>query len=508
MEGSSEKTYIAIDLKSFYASVECRERGRDPLSTNLVVADESRTSKTICLAVSPGLKTFGVPGRPRLFEVEQQVARINAERQRKAPGRRFTGKSDDIYELASDPGLALGYIVARPRMQLYIDYSTRIYQTYLRYASADDIHVYSIDEVFIDATPYLRASGMTAHEYTMAIIRDILDSTGITATAGIGSNLYLCKIAMDIEAKHQQPDADGVRIAELTERSYREKLWGHRPITDFWRVGPGIARKLAQYGMFTMGDVARCSIGRPQDPHSEELLYRLFGVNAELLIDHAWGWEPCEIRHIKEYKTEEHSLSEGQVLSHAYTIDEARTVVREMADGLGLSLAAKGLETDQIVLTIGYDVESLESGYQGELDEDWYGRVIPRHAHGSENLGRFTNSAREIAQATAKLYDRIADPKCLVRRMYVVAAHTREKGAALAEADPLQGEQLDLFTDYEAKAKQEEQAKEEREKDEQLQQALLAIKERYGKNAVLPGTSYQDEATGRSRNKQIGGHRA
>ena len=505
-EKNRDKTYIAIDLKSFYASVECRERGRDPLTTNLVVADRSRTDKTICLAVSPALKSYGIPGRPRLFEVEQAVKRINAERRQKAPGRRFTGKADNINALAADPSLELDFIAAVPRMAKYIEYSTKIYQIYLKYAAPEDVHVYSIDEVFIDATLYLRSSGMTAHEYAMTIIQDVLKNTGITATAGIGPNLYLCKIAMDIEAKHIPPDEDGVRIASLDERSYREKLWTHKPITDFWRIGPGIAKKLSQYGMYTMGDVARCSIGAAKDPHNEDLLFRLFGVNAELLIDHAWGIEPCEIRHIKAYRPEESSISSGQVLSHGYTTEEARTVVREMADALALDLAAKGLTTDQIVISLGYDAESLKKGYQGELQSDWYGKAVPKSAHGSENLTRHTASSRLICEAAMRLYDRIADPDCLVRRMYIVAAHTEAEAKSKKEAVQ-QGEQLDLFTDYGEKAKREEQEEKDLAKESQLQQTLLAIKQRYGKNAVMPGTSYQEEATGRERNDQIGGHR-
>ena len=503
-EKNWDKTYIAIDLKSFYASVECRERGRDPLTTNLVVADRSRTSKTICLAVSPALKSYGIPGRPRLFEVEQAVQRINAERLQRAPGRRFTGSADNVNALAEDPSLKLGFIAAVPRMAKYIEYSTKIYQIYLKYAAPEDIHVYSIDEVFIDATLYLRASGKTAHEYAMTIIQDVLKNTGITATAGIGPNLYLCKIAMDIEAKHIAPDADGVRIAELDERSYRENLWPHRPITDFWRIGPGIAKRLAKHGMYTMGDVARCSIGGPADVHNEDLLYRLFGVNAELLIDHAWGYEPCEIKHIKAYKPEENSISSGQVLSRGYTVEEARTVVREMADSMALDLAAKGLTTDQIVISLGYDAESLQRGYAGEVQSDWYGKTVPKGAHGSENLSRPTASTRLICEAAMRLFDRIADPSCLVRRMYVVAAHTQNARAVEKDAGE---EQLDLFTDYGAAAEEKKKEEADLAKEGQLQQALLAIKNRYGKNAVMPGTSYQEEATGRERNDQIGGHR-
>ena len=502
----NDKTYIAIDLKSFYASVECRELGLDPLTTNLVVADKSRTDKTICLAVSPSLKAHGMSGRARLFEVVQRVAQVNARRLAAAPGRRFTGKSADALALRRDPSLELDYLVATPRMSYYMDYSTRIYQIYLKYAAPEDIHVYSIDEVFIDATAYLKTTALSAREFAMRMIREVLASTGITATAGIGPNLYLCKVAMDIWAKHIQPDADGVRIAELDEMTYRRYLWAHQPITDFWRVGRGIAKKLAEYGMHTMGDVARCSLGAENEAHNEALLYRLFGVNAELLIDHAWGWEPCEIRHIKAYKPEENSLSSGQVLSHGYKIAEARTVVREMADALSLDLAAKGLVTDQIVLSLGYDAESLSKGYEGQVQADWYGKTVPKMAHGSENLERHTASTRLITEAAMRLYDRIADPTCLVRRMYVVAAHTLREESVKEEKE--QGEQLDLFTDYEAAAKEKEAEEATLEKEGQLQQALLAIKKRYGKNAVMPGTSFKEEATGRERNEQIGGHRA
>ena len=499
------KTYIAIDLKSFYASVECRERGRDPLTTNLVVADRSRTNKTICLAVSPALKTFGIPGRPRLFEVDQKVAQINAERLRLAPGRRFAGESDNINLLAADPSLKLDFITAVPRMAKYIEYSTKIYQIYLKYAAPEDIHVYSIDEIFLDATLYLRASGKTAHEYAMTIIQDVLKNTGITATAGIGPNLYLCKIAMDIEAKHIPADEDGVRIAELDERSYREKLWGHRPITDFWRVGPGIARRLAQHGMYTMGDVARCSIGGPRDPHNEDLLYKLFGVNAELLIDHAWGWEPCEIRHIKAFKPENNSVSIGQVLPEPYPFDKARMIVREMTDGLVMDLVDKGLATDQIVLTLGYDIEGLTQEYQGEVQTDWYGRKMPKMAHGSENIGQMTSSTKRIMEAVLRLYDRIVDRKLPVRRMYVAANHITDAAAAKAEPS---FEQLDLFADLDAEKEKREKEAAALAKEERLQQAMLSIKKRYGKNAILHGTSYEEGATGRERNRQIGGHKA
>ncbi len=500
-----EKTYIAIDLKSFYASVECRELGKDPLTTNLVVADRSRTEKTICLAVSPSLKEHGIPGRARLFEVVQQVKRVNAMRLARAPGRRFTGSSADAAELAADPSLELDYIVATPRMSYYMDYSTRIYEIYLKYAAPEDIHVYSIDEVFIDATEYLKTNGMTAHDFAMLIIRDVLKTTGITATAGIGPNLYLCKVAMDIRAKHIPADRDGVRIAELDEMSYRRYLWAHRPITDFWRVGGGIAKKLADYGMHTMGDVARCSLGGPGDPNNEDLLYRLFGVNAELLIDHAWGREPCEIRHIKAFRPESSSLSVGQVLQEPYPFDKARLIVREMTDGLVMDLVEKGLVTDQIVLTVGYDTESLTPDYQGPVQTDRYGRKAPKMAHGSESVGRMSSSTRQITEAAMRLYDRIVDRKLTVRRIYVVANHITD--AAAAKAEPA-FEQMDLFAELDGETEKREKEAAALEKEERLQKAMLSIRKRYGKNAILHGTSYEEGATGRDRNRQIGGHKA
>ena len=499
-----DKQYIAIDLKSFYASVECRELGKDPMTTNLVVADASRTEKTICLAVSPSLKAVGIPGRPRLFEVVQQVKTANAMRRAKAPGQVFTGKSSDASELAADPSLELDYIVATPRMSYYIEYSTRIYQTYLKYVAPEDIHVYSIDEVFIDATEYLKTRGITAREFAMLMIRDVLKTSGITATAGIGPNLYLCKVAMDIWAKHIPADKDGVRIAELDERTYRQYLWSHKPITDFWRVGRGYAKKLAEYGMHTMGDVARCSVGGPGDIRNEELLYKLFGVHAELLIDHAWGWEPCEIKHIKAYKPESSSISIGQVLPEPYTAEKARMIVREMTDGLVLDLVEKNLVADQVVLTVGYDTASLTKDFRGEVAEDWYGRKIPKQAHGSENVGRQTSSTKLIMAAMLRLYDRIVDPALLVRRMYVVANHA-VPADSLKEADY---RQMDLFTDYDDVRKQEEEEEKELEKEKRLQQAMLSIKRRYGKNSILHGTSYEEGATGRERNNQIGGHKA
>ena len=500
-----DKTYIAIDLKSFYASVECRELGLDPLTTHLVVADQSRTEKTICLAASPSLKAQGIPGRARLFEVVQQVKRVNARRLAKAPGRRFTGKSADATALARDPSLELDYIVATPRMSYYMSYSTRIYNLYLKYAAPEDIHVYSIDEVFIDATEYLKTRGMSAHDFAMLMIRDVLETTGITATAGIGPNLYLCKVAMDIWAKHIPADKDGVRIAELDETTYRRYLWGHKPITDFWRVGKGIAKKLEDNGMFTMGDVARCSVGGPNDVKNEALLYRLFGVNAELLIDHAWGWEPCEIRHIKAFRPESNSISIGQVLQEPYSFEKARMIVREMTDGLVMDLVDKHLVTDQIVLTVGYDVESLTADYRGAVETDRYGRKVPKMAHGSENIGALSSSTRQIMDAVLRLYDRIVDQKLLVRRMYVVANHITDAAAARAEDS---FEQLDLFAQLDGEKEKREKEAAARAKEERLQQAMLSIKKRYGKNAILHGTSYQEGATGRDRNKQIGGHKA
>ena len=501
----AEKTYIAIDLKSFYASVECQELGKDPLTTNLVVADPSRTEKTICLAVSPSLKAYGIPGRARLFEVVQKTEHVNRQRLAKAPGHEFTGKSTDAIELKKDPSLALDYIVATPRMSYYIDYSTRVYHIYLKYVAPEDIHVYSIDEVFIDATEYLKTNGMTAHDFALQMIQDVLRMTGITATAGIGPNLYLCKVAMDIWAKHIPADKDGVRIAELDERIYRRYLWAHKPITDFWRVGKGYAKKLAEHGMYTMGDVARCSVGGPNDVHNEELLYRLFGINAELLIDHAWGWEPCEIRHIKAYKPERNSISVGQVLQEPYTAEKARTIVREMTDGLVMDLVEKRLVTDQVVLTVGYDTENVTEHFKGEVTTDWYGRKVPKQAHSSENIGRQTSSTKLIMDAMLRLYDRIVDPKLLVRRMYVVANH-------VVPADAVKGEpvyeQMDFFTDFEELQKQKEAEEKKLEKEKRLQNAMLSIKQKYGKNSILHGTSYEEGATGRDRNRQIGGHKA
>lgn len=493
-----DRFYIAIDLKSFYASVECVERGRDPMKTNLVVADASRTDKTICLAVSPALKVWGIPGRPRLFEVIQAVRGINAFRRSKAPGRQFSGKSDDADALAQNPALELDFIAAPPRMAKYMEFSTKIYEIYLKYVAPEDIHVYSVDEVFIDATPYLHTYRLTAEEFARKLVREVFDTTGITATAGIGTNLYLSKVAMDIVAKHTPADKFGARIASLDENRYRQQLWDHRPITDFWRVGRGYARQLEAHGLFTMGDVARCSL------ENEALLYKLFGVNAELLIDHAWGWEPCRIGDIKAYRPESQSMGAGQVLSCPYSFEKARIIVREMADALALDLAEKGLVTDQMVLTVGYDRESLldpqiRKSYTGQITRDAYGREIPIHGHGSVNLGIWCASTRLITEKAVELYDRIANPNLLIRRVNLVANHITRAGE-----EPAPEQQLDLFSsqnDQEA-----DYAALEREK--RRQQAVLQIRRRYGKNAILKGMNFLDGATARERNRQIGGHKA
>ncbi|MDO4649436.1 MAG: DNA methylase [Eubacteriales bacterium] len=502
----AEKTYIAIDLKSFYASVECAERGLDPMTTNLVVADESRTEKTICLAVSPSLKSYGISGRARLFEVVQKVKEVNRERKRRLRGGQFRDKSSDFNEL-NDPTLAVDYIIAKPQMAHYMQRSTEIYQIYLKYVALEDIHVYSIDEVFIDATNYLATYGLTGRELAMKMIRDVLATTGITATAGIGTNLYLCKIAMDIVAKHMPADKDGVRIAELDEMKYRQLLWTHRPLTDFWRVGRGIAKRLEKYHLTCMGEIAEFAMSK----YGEDKLYQEFGVNAELLIDHAWGWEPATIADIKAYKPENNSISSGQVLQCPYEFDKVRIVVQEMADALSYDLLAKHLVTDQIVLTVGYDIENLTDSnrrkkYKGEVTTDHYGRKVPKQAHGSQNIGRQTSVTSLIVDAAMELYDRIVDPNLLVRRMYVVANHVVPETDA-KPATP-EFEQLDLFTDFAAleQKRADEQARLDKEK--RTQEAVLAIREKFGKNAVLKGVSYTDGATARERNGQIGGHKA
>lgn len=504
------RTYLAIDLKSFYASVECVERGLDPMTTNLVVADASRSTKTICLAVSPSLKAYGIPGRARLFEVVRKINEINGHRKRRAPGHAFTGASCDDTALKASPELALDYIVAPPQMAHYMACSTRIYKIYLKYVAPEDIHVYSIDEVFMDVTDYLPTYGLSARELARKIILDVLDTTGITATAGIGTNLYLCKVAMDIEAKHIPADQSGVRIAELDEMSYRRSLWTHRPLTDFWRVGRGSAKKLEANGLYTMGDIARCSIGKPTDYYNEALLYKLFGVNAELLIDHAWGWEPCTIADIKAYKPSTNSLGSGQVLPHPYSFEKAKLIIREMTDLLVLDLVDKGLVTDQIVLTIGYDIENLadpqrRKSYHGAVTTDSYGRAVPKHAHGTVNLDQYTSSTKQILSAVSDLFDRIADKNLLVKRMYVTANRVIDEASVPKDAG---FEQLDLFTDYAAAEARRAKANAETERERRMQKAMLSIKKKFGKNAILKGMNLEDGATTRQRNQQIGGHRA
>ncbi len=504
------RTYMAFDLKSFYASVECIERGLDPMTTNLVVADPSRTEKTICLAVSPSLKAYGISGRARLFEVVQKVKEVNELRKRKAPGRVFSGVSFNDSELKSSPSIALDYIVAQPQMARYIEYSTQIYNIYLKHIAPEDIHVYSIDEVFIDATNYLNTYNPSARELASKMILDVIKTTGITATAGVGTNLYLSKIAMDILAKKTPADQNGVRVAELDEMSYRHLLWSHRPLTDFWRVGRGYAKKLEEQGLYTMGDIARCSLGKASDYHNEDLLYKLFGVNAELLIDHAWGWEPCTIADIKAYKPSTNSIGSGQVLQSAYTFDKAKLVVREMTDLLVLDLVDKRLVTDQLVLTVGYDIENLSDSkisksYDGAITTDHYGRAVPKSAHGTTNLGRQTSSTRLIIDAVTELFERIVDKNLLVRRINISANHVVDEANAQKQD---KHEQLDLFTDYNTlnMKKEEEEAQLAREK--KIQKTMLQIKKKYGKNAVLKGMNLQEGATTKDRNKQIGGHKA
>ena len=496
-------------MKSFYASVECSSLNLDPMTTNLVVADPSRTEKTICLAVSPSLKSWGIPGRPRLFEVIQRVKEINAVRRRKAPGGVFTGGSSNNKILKMHPELELKFEIARPRMALYMKISTQIYNIYLKYIAPEDMHVYSIDEVFIDATHYLKTYDMTARELAGKMIHDVLKETGITATAGIGTNLYLCKVAMDIVAKHMPADKNDVRIAELDEMSYRRLLWNHQPLTDFWRVGRGYEKKLKANGLFTMGDIARCSLGKPSEFYNEELLYQLFGINAELLIDHAWGWEPCTIEQIKAYKPENNSVGSGQVLQCAYTSEKARLIVKEMADLLVLDLVDKCLVTDQLTLTVGYDIDNIRKTavgkpYRGEIKTDRYGRQIPKHAHGTVNLDRQTSSTKKIMAAVLDLYDRITDPTLMVRRIYVTAARVvREDQAEQKESY----QQLDLFTDYKALEIQQQKEKEQLAKEKNMQKAMLDIKKKFGKNAILKGMNLEEGAMTRERNQQIGGHR-
>ncbi len=498
-----ERQYIAIDLKSFYASVECVERGFDPLDTNLVVADRSRTEKTICLAVSPALKSVGLGGRPRLFEVVQKVREANRSR----GGR---GRSVSKRELDERGDLQIDYIVAQPRMALYLDYSTRIYDVYMRFVAPEDVHVYSIDEVFVDVTGYLRTYGMTAHELAMAMIRGVLAETGITATAGVGSNLYLAKVAMDIVAKKMTPDSDGVRIAELDEMTYRRQLWSHEPLTDFWRVGRGIARRLAECGIRTMGDVARASIDH------EDSLYTMFGVNAELLIDHAWGWEPVTMEQVKAYRPEKHSMSSGQVLQEPYTAAKAQVVAREMAESIALELVEKREVTDQLTLTIGYDTESLmreeiRAQYEGRVSRDFYGREVPYHAHGTANLGRHLSSARVIEGAIAGLFDRIVNPILLIRRITISTNNIVGERSVAAQGGMavVAPKQLMLFEEVDVAEDEAEQVDDEAlRRERRLQEAVVEIKSMYGKNALCKGLNFADGATQRERNRQIGGHKA
>ena len=505
---AENRTYIAIDLKSFFASVECKERKLDPLKTNLVVADAARTEKTICLAVTPSLKAYGIPGRARLFEVVQRVREENQKRAAAAPGHRLEGTSYDDDALKNNPSLAIDYVIAPPRMALYMEYSTKIYNIYLKYVAPEDIHVYSIDEVMMDVTSYLRTYGMSARELARTMIQDVLAETNITATAGIGTNLYLCKIAMDIVAKHVEPDDDGVRIAQLDEMQYRKLLWNHRPLTDFWRVGAGYARKLEENGMYTMGDVARCSMGKEDSFYNEDLLYRLFGVNAELLIDHAWGYEPCTMEMIKAYRPTTSSLCSGQVLQCPYDFEKTRLVVQEMVDLQVLDLVDKGLMTDQVVLTIGYDIENLtdpkrRKAYHGEVTIDRYGRAVPKHAHGTINLKGHTSSTIEITEKVMELYDRIVDPTLLVRRINMTVNHLEVESAVVQKEEY---EQLDLFTDYAQKEEKDREERQMREREKNMQHAMIDIKKKYGKNAIIKGMNLQEGATACDRNRQIGGH--
>ena len=543
------KTYISIDLKSFYASVECMERGLDPLNTNLVVADASRTQKTICLAVSPSLKAYGIPGRARLFEVEQKVKEANARRQTRAPKNILDGKSVFATELNENPNLAIDYIAAKPRMALYMSKSTQIYDVYLRYIAPEDIYAYSVDEVFIDASGYLKPYGLNAHDFARLLVREVFKETGITATAGIGPNLYLCKIAMDIGAKHTEADADGVRIAELDEFSYRRLLWDHRPITDFWRVGRGYAKKLAKKSIFTMGDIARCSLGTSSDYYNEDLLYKMFGVNAELLIDHAWGYEPCTLAEVKSYRPQRKSLVSGQVLQNAYTYEKTRIVVREMMELLALDLVDKGLLTNQIVLTVGYDVENLSDperrkAYKGETTVDGYGREVPKHAHGTGNLPFSTASTKLTTDCVLEVFDRVVDESLLTRRISItvnnlVLESEYKRESEVASAEPEQISMFDMLAGGDDSQAPERVSSKEAtvyseqdkpnstmvaesilgstgndndedalEKEKQVQEAMLKIKKRFGKNAILKGTNLQEGATAKERNAQIGGHKA
>lgn len=498
MLNKENKIYVAIDLKSFYASVECKERGLDPITTNLVVADSSRTEKTICLAVSPALKSYGIPGRARLFEVVQKVKEINVYRKRKATNRTFTGSSYSDIELKKNKNLELSYIIAPPRMAYYMKYSSKIYNIYLKYFSSDDIYVYSIDEVFIDVTHYLKTYNMRAKELVTKVIQDVYQTTGITATAGIGTNLYLCKIAMDIVAKHVKPDENGVRIAGLDEMAYRKLLWGHRPLTDFWRVGKGYTKKLEEHGMYTMGDVARMSV------KNEDLLYKLFGVNAELLIDHAWGWESVTIESIKAYRPATNSICSGQVLHCPYNYENTKIIVKEMTELLALDLVERGLVTNQIVLEVGYDVDNLKnqaisSLYNGEITTDKYGRKVPKHAHGTINIDHQTASSKVLTEHIMELYKQIVNKQLLVRRINITVNNVVNENMVKTS----DYEQINLFVDYKEVNKKRKKEKAEKE----IQKAMIGIKSKYGKNAILKGMNLQKEGTTIERNRQIGGHK-
>lgn len=502
--GEDKHMYIAIDLTSFYASVECIDRGLDPLTTNLVVADTGKTQKTICLAVTPSLKKYGISGRARLFEVMKRIDEVNMQRKRDALGHVLNKESYDDCELKANPNAALSFIAAPPRMAYYMEYSTKIYEIYLSYVSPEDIHVYSIDEVFLDVTNYLRTYRMTPRELAKKIILDIKTIIGITATAGIATNLYLCKVAMDIIAKHMKADQDGVKIAALDEMRYRKYLWTHTPITDFWRVGKGYEKKLHQIGLYTMGDIARCSLGKTEDKYNEDILYKTFGVNAQLLIDHAWGYESCTMKDIKAYQPTNTSMGTGQVLSYPYDYQKAKLIVKEMLDVLTLELVAKRLVTNQIVLTIGYDIENVTTlGYEGEVTEDPYGRKIPKHAHGTANLTRYTSSLKLIMNAVLKLYDTIINKNLTIRRINISANHVIDEHSVKEKNE---FEQIDLFADHEPSKKTSEEEKEALLKERKLQQATLDIKRKYGKNAILKGMNFEEGARGIERNNTIGGH--
>ncbi len=501
----TDKIYLAIDLKSFYASVECVERKLDPLTTNLVVADSSRTEKTVCLAITPSLKSFGLGGRARLFEVIQKVKEVNRERLYKTKTKHFTGKSYCINDINKDPNLEVDFIIAKPQMAKYIEISSKIYSIYLKYVAPEDIFSYSIDEVFIDVTNYLNTYKCTPHELALKMIKDVLNETGITATAGVGTNLYLAKVAMDILAKKMPADQDGVRIAELNEMSYRKLLWDHTPLKSFWRVGSGYVKRLEQFNLHTMGDIVRFSLT------SEDLLYKAFGVNAELLIDHAWGYEPTTLKDIKNYKPAFNSVSSGQVLSSPYSYSKARIIVFEMTDQLVLDLVNKNLFTNQIVLEIGYDAECLSNpeiskNYNGETTRDWYGREVPKHAHGTVNLDNYTSSSKIIVDAVLNLYDKIINKQLLIRRVNVIASNVKPKSNIKEKDDVV--EQLDLFTDYDLQQQQEELKEQQLTKENNLQKTVIELKKKYGKNAVLKAINFEEGSTAKERNNQIGGHKA